>query len=159
MSVSNLLELCAYLDVPNTKTIQMVHPLTEQVNDVSPGGGSALHFVALGKNLELAAWLFVNGAKFCTNEYEETPLHWACRGGHVPMVKLFLRNMTYKQIIAKDHQGKTAFDWATAFQLEEIAYLIDRSTTRTARFHSFRVSVHKRFQHFRASKHMLGLPS
>merc|ERR1711879_582355 len=71
-----------------------------------------LHFVALGKNISLAQWLLDNGAIFSSNETNETALHWACKSGYLPMVKLLFHNMTNYEVVQKDIDGLSALDWA-----------------------------------------------
>merc|ERR1712063_103777 len=75
-----------------------------------------LHFVALGNNIQLAKWLLANGATFEFNDEGETPLHWACRAGSEPMISLFLQHMTRAQIIQRDFDTLTAFDWAKEYE-------------------------------------------
>uniref|UniRef100_A0A7S4IH88 Uncharacterized protein n=1 Tax=Vannella robusta TaxID=1487602 RepID=A0A7S4IH88_9EUKA len=129
-SDSNLLELCLRLNAPSAGTMSLVRPLAGQVNDVGPNGGSALHYVALGHNLKLASWLLAHGAKFRVNEFNETPLHWACRGGCTGIVDMFLKHMSPDQIAMKNYQGFTALDLSKSdYRLKDIHKLIKHKTS------------------------------
>ena len=100
------------------------------VNTTSETGSSPLHFVALGENIRLATWLLEKGATIVANEDEQTPLHWACKNGYLPMVELFLDNMTKEQILKKDFEGLSASDWAKYYEHAEIGLAIEQITKK-----------------------------
>ena len=119
---TQLIRLCVQCEQSTTWKILRNHLLSE-VNETTLAGSSPLHFVALGENIELAEWLLNNGAHILANNNGETPLHWACQAGHVPMVKLFLKAMTPTQIAHKDRFGDSALLWAIESKKFEVIEL------------------------------------
>ena len=115
MTWTPLIRICATLDQEQTKKLTL-QKYTCQVNEPSITRSTPLHFVALGKNTELAKWLLDNGAAFTTNEYGHTPVHWACKTGYLPMLELFLEHIPLDLITQKDEEGATAMDWALEYE-------------------------------------------
>lgn len=123
-SWSPLIKVCVATEANGEIDPKFVQQFIPYINETAETGSSPLHFVALGQNIQLATWLLENGAIFVENDNVETPLHWACRNGYVPMVKLLLTHMSICMIEKKDLYGKTALSWAKEYEHSEIISLI-----------------------------------
>merc|ERR1712137_750819 len=99
-------------DKDNSVDVSKLKDFTADINITSTTGTTNLHFVALGENIQLAQWLLQNGAEFTLNRKGQTALHWACKSGHLPMVKLILSYIPQYLISVVDVDGTTALDWA-----------------------------------------------
>lgn len=98
------------------------------INECAETGTSPLHFVALGKNTALAIWLLENGSILVENEDSQTPLHWACKIGYLPMVQIILKYMSKEMINKEDFEGTTALDWAKEYEHPKIISLLENAT-------------------------------
>ena len=127
---SPLIKVCVHSLEEEKIDIYFLEQFVPFVNTSAETGSSPLHFVALGKNVRLATWLLNNGATIVSNEDDQTPLHWACKNGCLPMVELFLENMTKEQILKKDFEGLSALDWAKYYEHFEILAAIEQITTK-----------------------------
>jgi len=90
----------------------------------------------LGKNLKLAEWLLESGAVIQTNENGETPLHWACKYGHLPMVEFLVANMGMTDVLQQDAEGFTCLHWAKDYDHKDIIKFLNG-------IHIFQRSTHE----------------
>ena len=120
----SLIQICVEADEPNSCDMEEVNKLQDQVDNTTPTGSTPLHFVALGKNIQLAQWLIDNKATFVANESGETPFHWACKVGFEPMVTLFLYYMPKRFRSRRDNNNKSAKKWAKDFDQTHIVTLL-----------------------------------
>lgn len=127
MSWNPLIKICVNTMEEETdeQDFETLQTLRDYINVSAETGSTALHFVGLGINTHLAYWLLANGATFVENEDAQTPLHWACKRGHLPMVSTFLECMTKEEINKKDFEGATALDWAKEYEHPEIIKAIE----------------------------------
>merc|ERR1712000_511172 len=80
---------------------------------------------------KLMYWLIENGATIQANEDQQTPLHWACKGGNIEIVKLLCTVMTKEEIMKQDIDNTTAYDWALDYQYDDsVAILQSYAVTR-----------------------------
>lgn len=132
MKDKTLLHLCIQKDEENScVNVSVLENLKHLVRVSSDSGVTPLHFVALGKNIELASWLLGNGATFQINEQAETPLHWACKTGYYAMISLFVEFMTTSEINQKDIEGDTALDWAVEYKTDDTPFILELLASRT----------------------------
>lgn len=122
---SPLIKVCVYCEANEKLDTSFLEKFIPLINTTTVTGSSPLHFVALGKNTHLALWLLENGALIVENEDAQTPLHWACKNGYLPMVQILLKNMTKKQILKKDSQDTSALDWAMEYKHFEIQLTLE----------------------------------
>ena len=117
MSWTNLIKVCVRHEEEDSIDTARLTAVIREIHITSSCGSTPLHFVALGKNTSLALWLLKNGACIEENDDNETPLHWACKEGYLPMIKILLQQMTSQQIHQKDIDGLAAADWAEEYEL------------------------------------------
>ena len=132
MDWTSLVSTCIRADEENAYSRSDIKTLAgakHMINHPTTSGNYPLHFVALGRNVSLAEWLLDNGGAFYTNQDYQTPLHWACRAGYLPMVSLFLLHMTPNQITFQDEEGNSALDWAREYEHEDIINLLNEFAT------------------------------
>ncbi len=88
------------------------------VNAVTlPNVDTPLH---LAKSIELAKFLIESGASLTSqNAWFQTPLHCACKAGHVDLVHYFVTCGAY--IDAKDQQGRTPLHCCAAGNKDDVA--------------------------------------
>lgn len=125
MKDNPLLQICIRSDEEHSVALTELECLKPYVRAASDSGTTPLHFVALGKNVQLAAWLIENGATFEKNEEAETPLHWACKTSCPIMISLFVNSMTKSEINQKDIEGRTALDWAVEYKTDATADILE----------------------------------
>ena len=129
---NTLIKVCVYTmeDDGNDLNTSYMDKFKSLINSTTESGSTPLHFVALGQNIKLATWLFEKGAIVVTNEDDQTPLHWACKNGCLPMVQLLLNHMTKEQIKKKDFDGTSALDWAKEYEHDDIKLAIEEITSK-----------------------------
>mmetsp|Transcript_41170 Transcript_41170/g.63444 ORF Transcript_41170/g.63444 Transcript_41170/m.63444 type:complete len:155 (-) Transcript_41170:16-480(-) len=108
-------------DIIDTQTLEKYK---SQVNQNTINGSTPLHFVALGTNVQLATWLIENGAEFILNDELQSPLHWACKRGYLPMIKLLLTHIPTNMIRQTDDEGNTAYDWTVEYEHKTVSRII-----------------------------------
>uniref|UniRef100_A0A7S4I5H3 Uncharacterized protein n=1 Tax=Vannella robusta TaxID=1487602 RepID=A0A7S4I5H3_9EUKA len=119
--VGKLLQICATLDQPGQYYPEELEELRDEAcNSISPLGSTPLHFIALGQDVDMAKWLIDNGSTFRANDDGQTPLHWACKGGYLPMVELLVAHMRESSIKHKDNNNKDARQWAKEYGHHDI---------------------------------------
>ena len=124
---TTLHRICVTCDTNGSHLQVQVEALRDEINELSEREVSPLHFVALGENIKLATWLLQNKAEFFQNEYDESPLHWACKVGYFPMVQVLLSHMTPSEINETDIDNLTALDWAREHGHNHIVNLLERT--------------------------------
>jgi ankyrin repeat protein/serine/threonine protein kinase len=81
-------------------------------------GAMSIHFATEAGQLELVKYLFSNEPRLVnkSNSKNETPLHYAARNGHFPVIAYLLQNEVDFSRVAKESgsktDGKTALDYA-----------------------------------------------
>lgn len=121
-----LIRVCVSQDENQTTNFKALQKYIHEINSVTNTNTTALHFVALGDNTDLAKWLIDNGAQIYENDEGQTPLHWACKSGSAGMVKLLMSVMTTDQIARKDFENTTALGWAIDYGRKDIASLLKK---------------------------------
>ena len=125
MTWNQLQRICVICDTEDSQPKPVVlEQLLLLVNSPTKRKTTPLHFVALGTNLTLARWLLQHGAEFFQNEDDENPLHWACKSGHLPMIKLFLSHMSLCEIIETDYNNQSPLNWALEYKNYKAAKLL-----------------------------------
>uniref|UniRef100_A0A7S4MQ92 Uncharacterized protein n=1 Tax=Vannella robusta TaxID=1487602 RepID=A0A7S4MQ92_9EUKA len=131
---SPLTKTCIYLCDKKTKgtteKLKKVLSTTEDINEQTTLGSTALHFAALGSNQDVVGTLLSAKADIIPNNNQETPLHWACKAGSSKTIQKLLRSLSPAMIQFKDASGKTAYDWATEYDREDAQKLIQKTLAR-----------------------------
>merc|ERR1712137_268788 len=73
-------------------------------------GSSPLHFAVLGQNMNTVQFLLPHSDVDIANDYNETPLHWACRTGNSLIVSTLIANGA--DINFQDSEKNTPLHWA-----------------------------------------------
>lgn len=124
MNWTTLIRICVSHDEQDTTDIKKLKKFADQIESSTDTNTTPLHFAALGNNISLATWLLENGATIRTYEDGQTPLHWASKQGNCKMVQLLLDNMTKEQVLMKDIDNTTAYDWSIEYSNSEISTLL-----------------------------------
>ena len=145
MNWNQLQRICIAADCEDAMKLKYkdLENLLPLVNSQTLLGSTPLHFVALGSNTKLGTWLLQNGAIITCNEDGETPLHWACKSGHISMVKLFLSHMSSTEISTQDEEGLTALDWAIEYEHKHIATLLRSTNSQNGKKTKHALSLRK----------------
>lgn len=104
--------------------------LGADVNLADKGGYQALHLAASNNHLAIVALLVAHGAELDVPERTQgfTPLIWAAKEGHLPMVNYLL--MAGADAKLRDHQGKDALDWAKAMRHQAVVQALTDTPQR-----------------------------
>jgi ankyrin len=93
--------------------VQHIGP--EALQETNSYGVTALHLAAVGAHEETVAFLISQGAQCSSRTVTGgTPLLWACRPGHLGVVRLLLQHMGPEALKMWDETGMTALHWACA---------------------------------------------
>lgn len=109
------------------RCIELVEQENVSVVNGDEEGITVLHWAAINNRIPVASYFIQKGADVNAigGELQGTPLHWATRQGHLPMVVLLMRYRANPYL--KDAEGLNCLHVAIQFQLYEItAYYISR---------------------------------
>jgi ankyrin repeat protein len=83
------------------------------VNEVGPGGKTAVHWAAEGGHQEVVAFLLSKNARADhADNLGKTPLTWACEGSHAGVVRMLVHYMGRQGKEAGIQAATTALRWA-----------------------------------------------
>merc|ERR1712137_861240 len=121
-----LVKVCVIADEEHSANLDALANLIDLINEPTTSGhNTPLHFVALGKNIQLAKWLLDNGAIFVQNENGESPLHWAVKSSeNTAIIELFLSHMSKGEIEKLDENEESCMDWAIEYNNKKAIRLL-----------------------------------
>ena len=130
------MEIALLLACQNKEKMRIESLLLEGMGDLNYQddlGNSALHYLCMGDDYQLAEILIVMGGKVeIENNQRATPLHIAAANGNIPLVNLLLERGA--DINAQDIEDKTPLIYAISGGQEGIAeYLISTGADRNTK--------------------------